>query len=304
MMVEAKKSEILLESGTNEVEILEFTIAGRHFGINVSKVVELMPQFDVTPMPNANPYIEGVFKPREETMTLINLASYMGLSDNDDGKHIYIVTNFNKQKSAFHVHGVEAIHRISWSSIEKPDPSIYGGRDGLATGIARIDGRLVAIIDFEKILADINPEAAIQMINVDKLGERPATDKPIILAEDSMTAEKSILEAFDRAGFTNITVCSNGLEAWELLQSFKGSGRPLKDHVACVIADIEMPKMDGHRLCKLIREDLELKALPVVIFSSLISPEMEVKGKAVGATAQMAKPEIAQLIKIIDQYML
>lgn len=304
-MANSKKSEILLESGTNELEVMEFTVADRHFGINVAKVVEIMQYNEVTPMPNSNPYVEGVFKPRDAIMTVINLASYMGLppSENDE-RDILIITHFNKVSSAFHVHTVEAIHRISWKDIEKPDASIYGGEEGFATGIARFDNRLITIIDFEKIVVDISPASGIQMNDIEKMGERAANAKPVLVAEDSPLLERMILEALGKSGFSNVTCCSNGLEAWETLQSYKSAGGPVTQYVACVITDIEMPQMDGHHLTKLIREDDKLSVLPVIIFSSLIDREMRLKGEQVGATAQITKPEIGSLVKVIDQYIL
>ena len=304
-MAEMKKNEILLESGTNELEVMEFTIGDRHFGINVAKVVEIMQYAQVTPMPNSNPFVEGIFKPRENIMTVINLPAYMGLTpvDNEE-RSIFIITNFNKTNTAFHVHAVEGIHRISWSSIEKPDSTIYGGEEGLATGIARYDNRLITILDFEKILADIAPDTGIQIQDIYSLGERPTSNKPILIAEDSPLLEKMIIESLEKSGYVNIIGCTNGEEAWNKLRKFKSEGGNITDYVRCIVTDIEMPKMDGHRLLKLIREDEELKILPVIIFSSLINEEMRRKGTSLGATAQITKPEIANLVSLIDKYIL
>lgn len=298
-------SEILLESGTNELELVEFTIADRHFGINVSKVDEIKRYEPVTPMPNSNPYVEGVFKSRDEILTLINLATYLGLpSTENPERDIFIIAHFNQISTAFHVHRVEAIHRISWTDINKPDASIYGGTESLATGIATIDGRLITIVDFEKILTDISPETGIQVDDIKKLGPRVNTEKPILIAEDSPLLERLILESLEKSGYTNITCCSNGLEAWETLLSFKDFGGSITDHVCCIITDIEMPKMDGHRLLKLIKSDDSLEVIPVIIFSSLIDDEMRVKGKSLGATEQISKPEIARLVELIDKHIL
>lgn len=304
-MAQHKKNEILLESGTNELEVMEFSIDNRYFGINVAKVVEIMQYNKVTPMPNSNPFVEGVFKPRESIMTVINLAAYMGLPPTDDeNRNILIITNFNNVNTAFHVHSVEGIHRISWEDIEKPDPTIYGGEEGLATGIARYDGRLITILDFEKILADISPDTGIQVSDINSLGARNICTKPILVAEDSPLLETMIKECLEKSGYENITICANGKEAWEKLLQFKDTGEDIEKHVSCIVTDIEMPKMDGHRLLKLIREDSVLKRLPVIVFSSLINDEMRLKGESLGATAQISKPEIAKLVSLIDKYIL
>ena len=306
-MIEKRRKEILLESGTNELELMEFTIADQHFGINVAKVVEII-KYDahpITPMPNSNPFVEGVFRPRDEVMTVINLASYMGLPPSGDDIHdILIVTTFNKLHTAFHVHNVEMIQRISWTTIEKPDSAIYGGEEGLATGIAHIDGRLVTMVDFEKIIVDISPSSGIQVEDIDRLGQRNKTLKPVLMAEDSPMLERLLLESLERAGYVNVTCCQNGLEAWEFLLNAKDSGLPLAEQAGILITDIEMPQMDGHRLLKQIREDPDLRQLPVIVFSSLISEEMYEKGKSLGATAQITKPEIASLVNLIDIHIL
>ncbi len=304
-MAENKKKEILLESGTNELEVMEFTIADRHFGINVAKVVEIMQYSKVTPMPNSNPYVEGVFKPRDIIMTVINLASYMGLppSENED-RDILIITNFNKMSSAFHVHTVEAIHRISWTDIEKPDSAIYGGEEGLATGIARFDNRLITIVDFEKIIVDISPQTGIQISEITRLGPRAISSKPVLIAEDSPLLERMLIESLEKSGYSNVICCTNGKEAWEKLTEFKETGKSINEQVACVITDIEMPQMDGHRLTKLIRSDEQLKHLPIIIFSSLINDEMRLKGQMLGATEQITKPEIGNLVTLIDKHIL
>ena len=300
-----KKKEILLESGTNEIEILEFTIDGKHYGINVAKIFNLMEYREVIPMPNSNPFVKGIFKNREQVLTLINLPAYLGHNDRPDQPNdIFIVTNFNKSLAAFHVHTVEEIHRISWEKIEKPDLAIYGSADGLATGIARIDERLVTIVDFEKILTEISPAQGIQVSDVDKMGPRTRSEKPILIAEDSLMLEKLIIECLTKAEYNNIITTTNGDEAWKKLQEFKELGGSIEDHVRLVITDLEMPKMDGHRLIKLIREDSSLSHLPIVVFSSLISPEMRRKGEELGATAQVSKPEIAGLVRLIDAHIL
>ncbi|MCL2665931.1 MAG: chemotaxis protein, partial [Defluviitaleaceae bacterium] len=294
-----------LESGTNELEVMEFTICDQHFGINVAKIFRLVmfSTATITPMPNSNPFIEGVFKSSDEIITVVNLAAYMGLPPSaNDERDILVITNFNKINSAFHIHDVSGIHRISWTDIEKPDKAIYGGEDGLATGIARYDNRLITIIDFEKIIADISPSAGIQLGDVDRLGAREKIAKPIMIVEDSTMLERVISESFERAGFGNIIYFQNGEEAWSGLKAFKYTGKPINEQICAVVTDIEMPRMDGHRLLKMIRDDNDLKNLPVFIFSSLITDEMRFKGETLGATGQVTKPDVADLIALIDKH--
>ncbi len=298
----ADKREILLESGTNEIEIMEFTIAGNLYGINVAKVREIMFSEPVKPMPHTNPSVEGIFKPRDMVITVINLPQYLGESGEKQEKDLFIVTNFNKMDIAFRVHTVIGISRISWVDIQKPDATISGGEgsESVATGIAQCDGQLVTILDFEKIVADIAPETSIQLSEIENMGPRERNQHPILIAEDSILLSHMIRDALSKAGYTNLSMFTNGLEMWEYLSEIKRAGT-IDENASLIITDIEMPQMDGHRLTKLVKDDKELKKIPLIIFSSLISDEMRVKGKHLGADEQLSKPEIGHLVSIMDQ---
>lgn len=295
------KVGILLESGTNEMEIMEFTIAGETFGINVAKVREIMMPDEVKHMPHAHPTVEGVFKPRDTVITVINLPLYLNLpSSLEEERNLFIVTYFNKMDVAFRVHSVEGIHRISWEDIQKPDKTIYGGADGVATGIAKYDGRLITILDFEKIVADIAPSTSIQIEDIEDMGDRERRDCHIVVAEDSMLLSKLILESLHKAGYLNVSEFNNGREAFDYIKGHAKDEDVLKE-IACIITDIEMPIMDGHRLTKLVKDHPNLKKIPIIIFSSLIDDEMRRKGESIGANAQLSKPEIKNLVKTIDR---
>jgi len=294
------ETNILLESGTNELEVLEFNIAGNSYGINVSKITELMQTQPVSPMPLSHPCVEGVFQPRSEVYPLIDLANYLGLPPSESPeKDIFIITNFNKVHIAFRVHSVEGIYRISWQDIEKPDAVIYGGQDGVATGIAKVNGRMISILDFEKITYDICPQTGIQLDSIRELTSEDRERLPILIAEDSALLRKMLHEALSKSGYTNLIIKSDGQAAWDFLQTVKGDD--ISASVCGVITDIEMPLMDGHRLTKLIKSDPALRHLPVVIFSSLIDENMYKKGLEVGADAQLAKPEIDKLVDTVDK---
>lgn len=293
-------TEILLESGTNEIEIMQFTIFGELYGINVAKVREIMMADKVKPIPHSHGAVEGIFKPREILLTVINLPKYLtGQSGEKNDRDLFIVTNFNKMNIAFRVHTVVGISRISWEDIQKPDKTLTNGEDGVATGIAQCGGKLVTILDFEKIVAEIAPETSIQVEEIDRLGDRMARDHSIILAEDSVLLTKMIKDSLIRAGYGNIKNFNNGKEAWEYLASIRDDS-DFDDKAALLITDIEMPEMDGHRLTKLVKDDEVLKKMPVIIFSSLINEEMRIKGKKLGANEQLSKPEIGRLVEVMD----
>jgi len=301
MKVEKEKEGILLESGTNEIEIMKFTIQGEFYGINVAKVKEIMMAEKVKAMPHAHPAVEGIFKPRDTLITVIDLGFY--LTDEcleHKPRDLFIVTNFNKMTVAFRVQSIEGISRISWKDIQKPDKTLSHGEEGVATGIAQCAGELVTILDFEKIVAEIAPETSIQISEVEQMGDRPLCDSPLVIAEDSILLQKMIDDSLERAGFTNVTNFNNGQEAWNYLRNLSHDP-DLYDKASLVITDIEMPEMDGHRLTKLVKDDPRLKHLPVVIFSSLIDDQMRIKGEQLGADEQLTKPEIGNLVHVIDK---
>lgn len=298
------ETNILLESGTNELELLEFIVNGNHYGINVAKISELIPYQKPTPVPNSNECIEGIFMPRDFIISVINLAKCLGFPDSQHPESdMYIITNFNRLHTAFHVEKVLGIHRIFWSDISKPDSTISAAGTASATGIVRIDDELIIILDFEKIVSEINPETGVKLSDIDKLGPRERYEKPILIAEDSPLLSRMICNCLDKAGYTNVIPTDNGQEAWDMLNKFLKEGN-LDSKVSCLITDIEMPKMDGHRLTKLVKESKEFEHIPVVIFSSLVSPEMKKKGEALGADAQLSKPEIGMLVEEIDKLIL
>ena len=294
------ETNILLESGTNELEILEFRVGGNYYGMNVAKIKEILTYKKPTPVPNGHPCIEGIFMPRDIIISIIDLAKCLHLAPSKDESHdMIIVTNFNQIHTAFHVHEVVGIHRVSWADIVKPDETINTAGAGVATGIIKIDQKLIIILDFEKIVNDISPETSLRVSDIERLGERERNEHPILIAEDSPLLSTLITDCLHKAGYCNVTVANNGKEAWDKLQEYKAAGS-VDEKVSCVITDIEMPQMDGHRLTKLIKEDEVLKHLPVIIFSSLVNEEMRRKGEQLGADAQLSKPEVGVLVANID----
>lgn len=302
----AKKPDntgILLETGTNEIEIMQFTINGILYGINVAKVKEIIMSDTVKPMPHVHPAVEGIFKPRDILITVVDLPYCVtGEYQEKHEKDLFIITHFNNLNVAFRVHTVVGISRISWKDIMKPDKTVTGNQEGITTGIAQCGEDLVMVLDFEKIVAEIAPETSIRLEEIERMGVRQRNTMPIVLAEDSALLSKIIREALIQAGYENIKKFDNGQEAWDYLQEIAENqpAEHIRSEVALVITDIEMPEMDGHRLTKLIKTDAKLKQIPVIIFSSLITPEMQAKGKEVGVDEQLSKPEIGHLVEVMD----
>ena len=268
-------TKILLENGTNELEVLEFKLDGNAYGINVAKIKEIITYEPVTPVPNAHPSIEGIFMPRDTMITAIDLKNCLQRGSATPGG-LFIITSFNKLDIAFHVDSVIGIHRVSWRDIIKPGATVSTTEEGVSTGIIKFEDRLIIVLDFEKIVTDINPETGLKMTDIEELGERERNNIPILVAEDSPLLNKLIVDSLHKAGYANLIHTENGQQAYDVIEECKREGT-LKEHVQCVITDIEMPIMDGHRLTKLIKSDEETKDIPVVIFSSLVNEEMKRK---------------------------
>ena len=292
-------SKILLENGTNELEILEFTLGSNSYGINVAKIREIITYQAVTPVPNSHPSIEGIFMPRDIMITAIDLKNCLGRGVSEPSG-LFILTNFNKLDLAFHVDSVQGIHRVSWRDIIKPDATISTTDESVSTGIIKQDGKLIIILDFEKIVTDINPETGLKVSEIIELGERKRSNVPILIAEDSPLLNKLIVDCLKKAGYDNLIHTENGQRAYDVITQCKADGT-LRDHVRLIVTDIEMPEMDGHRLTKLVKSDETTADIPIIIFSSLVNEDMKRKGEELGADAQLSKPEIGNLVKIVDR---
>lgn len=297
------ETNILLENGTNELEVLEFEVAGNSYGINVAKIKEIIPYQTVTPVPNSHPSIEGLFMPREVMITAIDLRNCLQRGTSEP-KGLFIITNFNNLDIAFHVDSVVGIHRVSWADIIHPDATIANAHDGISTGIIKINGKLIIILDFESIVSDINPDTGLKIEEIDEIGANSRRgDYPIIIAEDSLLLNKLIVDSLSKAGYRRLIHTVNGKECYDKIMEFRDAGT-LNDNIKCVITDIEMPLMDGHRLTKLLKEDETTKDIPIIIFSSLVNDDMRRKGEALGADGQLSKPEIGNLVRLVDSLLI
>ena len=295
---------VLLESGTNELEIVEFEIGNNKFGINVIKVKEIIQPIPVTFIPHAHPHVEGIIQLRGEVLPVVDMLKVLGLSTAErNPQQKYIVAEFNKQKVVFHVDNVTQIHRISWDSIEKPS-DMYQGGGSQVIGVIKQDEQMILLLDFERIMVDINPDSGINVESVKKLGKRDRSEKRIVIAEDSPLLRKLLFDTMNEAGYGNLEFFENGRDTYEYLETLVKADSNIEKHVQLVITDIEMPQMDGHHLTKKIKSHKDLNRLPVIIFSSLITNDLRHKGDEVGADDQISKPEIAELILRVDQLIL
>jgi two-component system chemotaxis response regulator CheV len=292
---------ILLESGTNEVEVIVFTIGEGVFGINVMKVREIINPVPVTKMPNGHPSVEGIIRLRDEIIPVVDLANVIGFSPSENPvQDKLIVAELNKMKVAFHVHTVTRIHRISWEQIEKPT-KLSQGLEGSTIGVIKMEDMMILLLDYEKIVVEISPESGINVGQLKSMGPRERSSKKILVAEDSPMLRKLLEETLSESGYNNLHFFEDGKQAWDHLEELGDNEKSFSELPHLIITDIEMPKMDGHNLTKRIKEHKVLNDIPVIIFSSLITGDLFHKGERVGADAQVSKPEIVNLVENIDE---
>ncbi|HLR42832.1 MAG TPA: chemotaxis protein [Pseudogracilibacillus sp.] len=301
----SSQTDILLESGTNELEIVMFEIDSNLFGINVLKVREIINAMEVTPIPNSHHHVEGIIRLREEVLPVVNLAKVLKMKETaEPSKDKFIIAELNQVKIAFRVHHVSRIYRISWEQIEKPT-DLSAGDQAYAIGIIKLEDRMSILLDFEKVVVEIDPESGVNVDKIKELGPRERSTKQIVIAEDSAVLRQLLHDTLNEAGYENLKFFENGKEAWEYLDLIaeKDSFLPERD-VNLIISDIEMPQMDGHHLTDKIKKHPKLHEIPVIIFSSLITRDLYHKGERVGANEQISKPEIVTLVEKIDELIL
>ncbi|APA02455.1 MULTISPECIES: chemotaxis protein CheV [Bacillus] len=296
--------DILLDSGTNELKIVKFEVGVNTFGINVMKVREIIQPVDVTSVPQSHKDVEGMIKLRGEILPVISLYSFFGVDAEGAKDDKYIVTEFNKRKIVFHVGSVSQIHRVSWEAIEKPT-SLNQGMERHLTGIIKLEDTMIFLPDYEKIIYDIESASGVETYHVHQEGfdERRA-GKKLIIVEDSPLLMRLLTDELTEAGYSEIVTFENGKEAYDYVVELTDNGENLSDHIDMIISDIEMPKMDGHRLTKLLKDNPQSSDVPIMIFSSLITDDLRHRGEVVGADEQISKPEISELIKKVDTYVI
>ncbi|NWH05277.1 chemotaxis protein [Desulfobacter latus] len=295
---------ILLESGTNEMELLAVLINGQSFGINVVKVQSIQ-QYDpnlITALPNKVPGVLGMLLYRDRTIPVMDLAQILDIEvTHKSEKEIIVVTEFNNAVNGFKVQGVKRIFRLSWKDLVPFDQAIWN--TDYFTGSVDIEEDQILVIDLEHILSNIFPDLIIEDINEQNLLkiEDIARDQlQIIFADDSPTIRKGVSNALKSAGFSNITEFVDGAQALKYLKIKFSNGEQNLDKVV-LISDIEMPRMDGLSLCRNVKQDKNLRELFVVMFSSLINKQMIAKCEGVQADTYVTKPETNQLIKLLDE---
>lgn len=295
---------ILLDAGTNELEVLVFRMGSQRYGVNVAKVREVIRGEKPSEPPKMHDSVIGLINKRGSLIPLVDLGKHIGLDpvdiENIDDARI-IVTEFNGMVVGFVVEAVERIHRLGWERV-KSVPDLGEQEDGVnystCTGIIQFEEYLLLMIDFESITDSIRMEDKLHVTNVENpLGVDRGSIR-LVMAEDSAFMRDAIGTVFRQSGYTQATIHQDGQTAWDAIAA--AADREEIPHL--VISDIEMPGMDGLHLTKQIKGDTRLAGVPVILFSSLITEENRKKGEQVGADRQISKPELPELVRLVDEF--
>ena len=286
-------------TSSNKFELLLFRLgeaanSGNRelFGINVFKVREILVMPVITSMANASPHVMGVANIRGQIIPVINLPSVVGCKPNN-GLAILLVTEFARSTQAFAVEEVSEIVRLEWQQVL----SAEGQGGGLVTSIARLDGdaentRLAQVLDVEQILQDVMPPERRETVTANGVKVKLPAGTVVLAADDSALARSMIEQGLADMGVACV-MTKTGKEAWEKLQSIhiqsQAEGKTVRDKIALVLTDLEMPEMDGFTLTRNIKSDARFRSLPVIIHSSLTGAANEGHVKSVGADAYIAK---------------
>lgn len=277
-------------AGSNKMEILLFSLGTREtFGMNVFKVKEVGRAPHITKTPNMPRGVEGLISLRGNVIPVLSLASFLQLegAPRERGKTM-MVAEYSKRTLCFLVHDVDRIIRVDWERVKAPE-GVLTANQGLITAVIELDGgHLVSILDVEQILSNAFGEAVI----VDIPPARTDSEASVFFVDDSIVARRKITEVLEKLGVKH-KHATNGAEAWSRLQAIAAhahqSGRDLRDEIRLILADAEMPEMDGYVLTKNIKADSRFNGIPVVMHSSLSSEANRAMGKAVGVDAYVAK---------------
>jgi two-component system chemotaxis response regulator CheV len=309
---------VLLESDTNELEIVEFRIdecdeAGNvvpcYYGVNVAKVREIIRLPHLWKVLNSHPAIPGMIKLRDRVHTVIDLSVMLNKKVGSLKADRVIVLEFNRLVVAVLVHSVSRIYRISWEQVEPP---VKTGHSSQVTGLVKMDNRIILVLDFEKIVGELYREYALNdnPLLLTEVSEEQALDRSrinVLVADDSPFIRNTICSTLRKAGYTVIEA-ENGEEAWEIVKAKQEMCRQNKntitDELSLLITDIEMPKMDGLHLTSRIKREDELKALPIIIFSSMASDDNIRKWQDLGAAGILTKPDLPNLVEMADRLVL
>jgi len=287
-------------AGHNRMELLLFRLgSNRRFGINVFKVREVINTPPMVRLPKAPQVVRGIAHIRGKTIPILDLRlATTGVASPADETHSVIITEYNRSIQGFWVSGVDRIINLNWQDIQPPPA---GAGSSYVTAVARVDNELIQILDVEKVLAELNPQAdGLQAVE-----ELPgAAGHHVLVVDDSSVARAQIRRTLETIG-VEMTFANDGEAGLQQLQTWSQESDSPLSRLLLVISDIEMPRMDGYTLTTRIRQDERLSHLRVLLHTSLSGVFNKDLVQQVGADDFLAKfrpDELAErVVALIEQ---
>lgn len=291
------------------LEVIEFEIAEKgpngkpvsnFFGINVNKVREVIVAPAISHSAREHPALEGVIDLRGDVIPIINLPRWLGKWEPDYVYDRIIVAEFNMLRAGFMVSRVHRIHRIPFDQLTPPTAFMKQGKQLAATGLYRNAGRIVMMLDLERLLTDIDPDT---MEDTGTIEPSPVPGRTVMVVDDSGLTRGIMEAAFKESGYEVMTA-SNGVDAIRDLEELQREAamlnRPLSDFVNAVTIDVEMPMMDGIHLARILKGDKRFEGLKIIVYSSMATPDRIAHWKSLGVDDAASKPQVTQLIQKVN----
>jgi two-component system, chemotaxis family, chemotaxis protein CheV len=287
---------VLLESGNNELEVMEFSIGQYEQIINVlkiKKIIEYVPD-NVTNIFKNKKHVIGVIENELGVIPIVCLRSLYGLPLETDEKRCVIITEFNEKLFGFVVDKISTKCRITWSDLQPLRDATPGS---YIVAMTSLHNRNLGLVDFEAIVVDLfSQKIVVKDCNKNLQSERKQFK--IAHADDSETIRKLVKKLLTSNGYTNLTTFTNGEDVYHevLLANYRDDP---KEHYDIVLTDIEMPRMDGLTVCKKLKA--EFSELKVMVLSSLVSEQLLLRCEAVKADKAVSKNKVDTLVNEVDQ---
>jgi two-component system chemotaxis response regulator CheV len=292
-----------------EIDILVFNVGEYRLGISLGKVREITRMPVIKSVPYSHPAVRGLFELRNQLIPALDLRVWLGAGGECPGTGRAIISRFMGLTAGFLVDGVERIHRINWRDIEPPDTIKRFSDDILGT--VKLEGGLINMIDYERVVLDINPDVILPQSPVRKDSKKLVERRggaSIWIVEDSRIVRDFLKHLLTEKGYTDIIFFENGRHALETLSIIKKQRNGKRGQygetgrVDMIITDIEMPVMDGYTFIGKVKADEVLRDIPIIIYSSLFAAGDKLKGEVVAADAQLCKSDSTNLVRLIDRF--
>lgn len=295
----------------NELQLLVFRVSEKkeaaYYAINVFKTREVVESKNhyMTQIPSSHPLLEGTIMLRGLQIPILNLPVWLGhsLTKEEIQRSNILICDFNGVIIGLRIMSAFRVIKKNWNEMHAPD-SYRLKEDGVVINDTRLeDGSLCLILDYEKLLSDVIPQA---MVDVDKdtlaLTDITLPQKlkegTVLIAEDSKTAQRHLVQIFEHANI-NIKLFENGKKLIDYVNSL---GEKVQD-VPAIITDIEMPEMSGFTVLKLLKENPLTRKIPIIVNSSMTGDNNKREAESLGANGFIDKTKSHNIIPLIASVM-